>query len=376
MIKVRQQLLELTRCALWGGEVDITRFEGDVDWAAIFTAAKEQTIIGTLVGVLEALPAEVAPPKSMLMKAHMMLVKNRQMYQCEAEVLKRIYQLLSEAGITRPILLKGLGIAQYYPDPTTRAVGDIDLYVTPKEWERAREVLQGIAEVDDSGSSEKHLHLHIGSIPIELHRVVFEDRRIYKNSDTCVSRSHAEMESGKVGCFDIDGTSITTPPVTFNAFFIFLHAWIHYTTGGIGLRHLCDLSLLLNREAANIDREELAESLDRYGLTHIWRIFISIAVDRLGLNPDFAPLYISDPQKADYLLERVWEGGNFGYHHDVQQRSPRFFVRRKRQICKIFDDYNILAPLCPEYAKGVRNYQIVNFFKSSIKYIANIYRRS
>ncbi len=367
--RLQEQLLELVRSALWGTEPDVALFKEEVDWSKIFDIARKQTVLTMIVDVLESMPAKIAPPKALLMKAHMLLVRNRQMYQREAEVIQKLYRLLADAGVTRPVLLKGLGIAQNYPDPAARAVGDIDLYVGSREWKQARAAIEAIAGAPEDEHDKKHLHYTIDDIPIELHYHVINNRSIVRHSSEADIWSIEVLDTAELRKIEMEGDEITIPPYTFDAFFLFYHTWHHYVTSGVGLRQLCDMALYMHHHSDNIDMVELQGYVDRYGLTEPCQLFMSILVDLFGLSPERVPYYVPSPEKIDPFLARIWSGGNFGHHSETTERSDSFFVRRKRQIVRGYNNYGSYRSLFPEYARLYLRQKVEKFAKSSVAYI-------
>lgn len=59
--------------------------------------------------------------------------------------LERIWSEFEENEL-QPILIKGWRAAQYYPKPHLRGIGDIDLAVSPKEYDKARKLIKGLTE--------------------------------------------------------------------------------------------------------------------------------------------------------------------------------------------------------------------------------------
>ena len=121
-----------------------------------------------------------------------------------------------------PVLLKGQGIAKYYPVPELRQCGDIDIYVGQEKFEKACEVIGAMSSPEDHQGdipSLKHYHTRIGHAFIEIHRYtdVYWPRRydrVYQKI------SDAGMHSDLVP-LDFGGVPVMSPSVDFNIFFIF-----------------------------------------------------------------------------------------------------------------------------------------------------------
>jgi len=69
------------------------------------------------------------------------------------------FHLLRDAGI-EPILIKGWAVARFYPHPTLRAYGDVDLVVNPAEYSAARRAL----DQNEAGSWWIDLHSEVSEL--------------------------------------------------------------------------------------------------------------------------------------------------------------------------------------------------------------------
>lgn len=70
MEREKNQLLELTRCSLWGRDIDTKLFEGGVRWATLLQLAQEQTLLGVISVSIEQLPPSLQPKKEQIYRLH------------------------------------------------------------------------------------------------------------------------------------------------------------------------------------------------------------------------------------------------------------------------------------------------------------------
>lgn len=209
-------------------------------------------------------------------------------------VISVITSELQAAGIPS-VLLKGQGIASYYPVPELRQAGDIDIYVGSANYVNACTVMGNhFARQEDD--SDKHACFHVGgSLYLELHEfteVLHPERlnRIYQ------AISDEGTASANVVIRTLDGTGIHTPEDTFNAFYIFNHLWEHTRSMGIGIRQLCDWAMFLHTHNGQLDTERLGRWLKELKLKNVWQVFGCAAVELLAISPEDVPFY--DPHKA------------------------------------------------------------------------------
>ena len=89
-------------------------------------------------------------------------------------VLERAWLALEQAGI-KAVLMKGVGLAMYWPEPSRRPWGDIDLYVGPEQYHPACAVMPAAfpdaLKFDEELDHYKHYNLIADGVSIEVHRV-------------------------------------------------------------------------------------------------------------------------------------------------------------------------------------------------------------
>lgn len=307
------QLLSLVRASLWRTPADDTPFTDAVtDWDDIGRLAMLQTVAPLAVEGAMTLPPHLRPPKEWLLKGFALVERNRHTHRLLDSCVAETFSRLTEAGIT-PVLLKGQAYARSYPDPTLRQCGDIDIYVGEDCYSQAYEVSRRAGwESDDRFSPDaKHYSCHLRDVKVELHRRAAQ--LISRKADSLFHRwSVARLSAGHQS-ITIGGERVAMPTPMFDVVFSFVHLFNHFLQGGIGLRQLCDWTMLLHTRASAIDRQELERLLKELRLLRAWRIFTPIAVDHLGLPQDECPLYSPRyGRKALMTLSFIMREGNFG----------------------------------------------------------------
>lgn len=251
----------------------------------------------------------VDPANRMAMKA--VCMQNMQQQVKLQHTLEQAWIALTNAGI-RPVLMKGAGLAALYPEPSMRSWGDIDLFVGKQQYHAAcavmRETFPKALKFDEELDHYKHYNLIADGISIEIHRITVSlthplDARRYARIEA-YGMSHAIPITGNPS-----PVTLQIPEPTFNALFVFLHAWEHMLSAGANLRQLYDLTLLLHHYAEVIDRKRLVRWLKALHLYDAWCVMMSIAVEDLGLSPQEAPGYSEAlTDRADRLLNDLLEG--------------------------------------------------------------------
>lgn len=323
-------MLSLLRKSLWNTPVDLSLFSGpDVDWDAIAKMAMKQTVGMLVLEAVRSLPEKILPPEDWRLKAAVVLERNRRTHvlidSCVAEAVTN----LKAQGIGS-VLLKGQAYALAYPRPVLRQCGDIDLYVGEQNYRRAYQAatVLGWECENDFRPDAKHYISLLHGMPVELHRTAAilaspeANRKFQKWSVYVLTLDKSDIE--------ICGEKITVPTPLFSVIFVFLHLYHHFLFGGIGLRQVCDWTMLLHKYHNEIDVVKLEKLLKDFGLLKGWKLFTPIAVRLLGLPESECPFYSdTNPKLSDKILSHILTGGNFGRAAHQASNRPEGYLAGK-----------------------------------------------
>lgn len=320
MTTEQRAFFELVKSGLWGTEADAGAFDSRTDWPSLYRCGKNQAMLGVMLDGIGRLPESLRPPRALYLQwcASVMHTEENN-HKLNAEI-GRLCTLLRAEGI-EPVLLKGQGVAQNYPEPLHRQCGDIDIYIGMADFERVNRLLGG----DGYEAAEARVH----HCTFTWHGVEVENHRILTQmySPCATRRLHRWVDSwhgtARAPQVDIEGCRVTVPPVEFDAVFVLQHAVHHLLGTGVGLRQVCDWACLLHSRRATIDRAAVARELRRLHLVGSARAFGALAVRYLGLPAEDLPVELSesDMPLGDWLLEDIWSSGNFG--RGDSERKPR-----------------------------------------------------
>jgi hypothetical protein len=249
-------------------------------------------------------------------------------------VLVKVVSELSASGI-RSVLLKGQGLAQYYPKPEMRQCGDIDLYVGLDQYSASYDVLQPLAtKIDDRKALEvgKHYDFFVGKVSVEVHR--YSERYPTARLDRIYQEISKKGLSEALVPMVFSGQEVNTPSDVYNAFYIFSHIFHHFLTSGLGSRQLCDWMLFLRQRSSYIDMDSLREILSRLDMMKPWQAFGCVLVKYFGMPADLFPFYDSSQEhKAEKILRRLLDEGNFGQQRDVnKKRGANYLLNKTRAV--------------------------------------------
>ena len=296
---------------------------------------------------------EVEIPVDLRMQMKQQCVSTMMQQQAMMPILTKAWGALEEADV-HPVLLKGLALAQYYPQPHLRQWGDIDLYVGQKQYHQATKVLDATfpeadhPPVDDE--ERKHYNYVFPNTVLELHRISMgfahpRDRKYYENLEEAYLTKDGPT-------FEVDGQKITPPEETFNVFFTFLHAWHHFIETGMNMKQLCDVAVLLRAKRDVIDRERLKEMLIKLHLMDVWQLIIYIIVQYLGLSQDEAPFYTEQCKgRAELLFQRIMQEGSSRKREITNAEGVSYLKRKCITFQMRMEKSRLVNHYAPRYAR-------------------------
>lgn len=354
MTKVQEIYLKLLKVAIWGSELTS---EGVKDLTnervneVIRLAAFQGTRSLVYDQLLKLKDVEISDALRMQMKQQCVMSMMQQ--NSTIPILKQAWQALNDVGIN-PVLLKGFGLAQYYPQPHLRQWGDMDIYVGPANYHVAcgklRETFPGAIHSDKEDEDYKHYNFDFDNTAIETHRVSMTfahpgDRKYYEQlEEQCLTKDGPKMEVGDL--------QVTMPEDTFNVFFVFLHTWHHFETTGMNMKQICDVAVLLHAERDVIDLERLKEMLTKLHLMEVWQLMMYILVHNLDLSQAEAPFYTENCiERAEMLFERVLTEGQARKDVKIDADGISYLRRKWLTFQSRMADSRLVKPYAPRFAR-------------------------
>lgn len=271
--------------------LDIQKELSAAEWDQFYSLARRQGVTAVLFEKIQGLPKDVAPPRTVAMRwmAHSLSIEK----QTKA-IYKRcadFAQLMHEHGL-RTMVLKGVAVSQYYPNPWHREFGDLDCYLYKKIADAI--VWDGCCEEGNKAAEQvgyavnrghyKHSHINFEGLEVENHQfsLSVNDGKATKALERTLRRL-VEQQGGDVA---IGNSNLYCPPADFNALFLTAHAMSHFLYESIKMRHVLDWALFLKAEQDNVDWDNFWIWCDRMHYTRFVQCMNYICVHQLGLRID------------------------------------------------------------------------------------------
>lgn len=352
--------LKLVREALWRTEEGLPE-ELSANMAAnILRGGREQGLSGLVIDAL--VRNKVRMPDEQRLEGMVTLMKVRQSHEEAKEGLRRLIELFDERGISY-VVVKGLAVGAYYPDPTLRIAGDIDYYCDEKNFPKAKAAVREAWGIDDSRDvDDHHVHYEFKGIDYEGHFILtsFYSKRINRYWQQIVDEESLTPNPSPKGegkndgsgrlCVNVDGMAVRTLSPTLHALFVFIHLFSHLLKQGISLRQFCDLAVMLHYCRNEIDRERQHEILRALGLERAFRTIGCILTENLGLSKEDLGYELTDRDRrfAKRVFDIVRYRGNMG-HSNLLFSDIGWKHRVELFVIKIIH-FMKLWPLAPAYS--------------------------
>ncbi|MDE6347356.1 MAG: nucleotidyltransferase family protein [Bacteroides sp.] len=322
MTIIQQQFFTLVQSGLWGTEADAQLFDVHTDWTQLYQSARAQALMGIVLDGIQTLPAEKRPPRMLYLQWCNTLLQIEEKNRLLNRELAHVYALCHEHGV-EPVLLKGQGVAQNYRNPLHRQCGDIDLFTGHEAYQKVNSLL-----LPDVTKVHEECFKHIG---FDWHGVMIENHRVLNtlNAPTANKKFQAEIarwyRAGEMRKQQVGDCTVSVPPLTFDAVYILIHSVLHALNEGIGLRQICDWACLLYHHQDTLDKDAVRKLLHEYGLEKAAKIFGVVAVEYLGLPAECLPISYesSDVPTGEWLMNDIWQEGNFGKFNANKKRRPK-----------------------------------------------------
>ena len=293
------------RIALLGENIDSKPFAAlsEGEWKGLYRMAVQQGLLAIVYDAVKLLPAEYQPPRGVKLQWALgaEAIENRFKMQHKASSL--LANLWAENGI-QTVVMKGLAIGTYYPNPTHRECGDLDCFLTTGAmpissdgYELGNQLCEQIgAKVERDYYKNSHIKYrglmvenHCFFLPVRGNRYM---KALERHLREIALRGKTEV---------VPDTKLIVPSADFNALFLAMHALNHFLSEGIKLRHILDWALLLRSEQDNINWEEFYRWADKMHLSRFTDAMTAISVEHFGLQVTNPAIHTTSPY-AELIL--------------------------------------------------------------------------
>ena len=306
--QIAQDGMYLVSCALNSQIPDQARVDA-MDLDAVYLFAARHMILATVAFALESAGCGDERTRIVIAAAQRKAV----LFQHE---LSCVTKELEKQGIWY-VLLKGAALQHDYPTFGMREMGDYDILIDADRAADVKTIMEGLGFTKHRLSSSNHDVYHKEPVlSFEMHRTLFgpeHDPKLYGY--------YKSIHQRLLG----DGCKKHFSPEDFYLYLL-AHEYMHYCSGGTGLRSLMDTYVYLNKET--LDMRYVAAEAEKLGIRMFEAQNRSLALHLFGAGD----LTGADQSMLEYMLS----SGVFGtIEHKVSNKmrqrqwtAPQYMLHR------------------------------------------------
>lgn len=315
-----QQMLQLVSAGACGHPLR-TDCSG-AEWNNVIAAAKAQKVDCFLAYGLKRNRSLSCPPElrePLIRDARALMVSNA----LHRSAIIRLLQDMEAAGI-HAVLLKGYAISGCYAIPECRTCADADIWVDPKDEDRACEFLksQGFT-VKPRWKNGHHAvcdHPMLGCV--ELHVILYdeivEDIWFKMDGSEFVTEPHMLVQTE-------DGNYYTLG-YTDHLIFLALHMIKHFIETGLTVQMMLDVALFYRKNAHHIDTDRLWNTVNSLHYGKLLQTILWAMILHCGFQPeDFPGICPEAPEQVTAVLDDLEAGGWLG-KIDMKDREQGWYA--------------------------------------------------
>ena len=318
MDKVEEKLLGILREEVLKQEGEETQILTLKESRELIRLAKEHTVLGIVANAVcnNRIHLSVSHEQESLRKQTVLglmqyYMLHKKQYQQFEHAISDFTDLMNKNQISY-VVFKGMAVAQFYPSPYSRTMGNVDFYVPASNFDKAVNITERELKVTiERDEIDNHFCFDYHGIRFEMHYQIetFGNAKHQKYFNLLIDTLLSSTSS-----FNANSKDVVMLPPLGDLIVVFKHWFNHLLIEGVGLRQTLDLLVLLNAYQDKIDFFLLQKHLKAIGYWKAFKAMVAMMEQYFGL---LSADYYCNLEKNDYcygnkLLQVVLESGNFG----------------------------------------------------------------
>lgn len=320
---MNQLFFELIQVAI-GTRTCLSHTPSKGEWAELYAMSKKQSLVGICFSAVQKLTQNLDPRTQNLDKVQYltwmgMAAKIQQRNEVVNRQCADLQKRISADGF-RSYIMKGQAVGTLYTSTGSAQVqslaglrqsGDIDVYLEGG-LDKILAYAKSIGKTDGVNELEMHVEVFLDT-EVEFHyrpmvlRDPFKNRRLQQYFD-----ENAAIQFENTVLLDKEkGLKIKAPTNTFNLVHQLVHIYLHFITGGVGLRQLMDYYFVL-KACQIVDQSEGLEVIHQIGLDR-FAGGLSWVLNHVFALPQEYSYWAMNEDDGRVLLNEIMISGNFGH---------------------------------------------------------------
>lgn len=310
-----------------------TCFDADVNWTAVLQLAKTHQVQGIVYyQCKECLPVDLKKSLEDSFWATTYYYVNRK------TMLKEISMAFRQADVSF-FCVKGYEVAQYYPLPALRTMGDCDIVVRSEDVPLAIHMLQSLGYKGSDSVTLQQWECDKNGLHFEVHSKLIQEGEYATPNQTKFFNNYDFYLKDEV----LDPS--------FHFLFLLMHLRKHFLNRGAGIRHFVDLAVMIKNNDS-LNWEWIEEKLVFLDLQRFAYVCFAL-VERWFTITAPTDFFDVDDGFVDQITNKILKDGVFGFDNNDNKlenartallitRGP-LWIRRIRLILQsVFLSYEIM----------------------------------
>jgi len=236
-------------------------------------------------------------------------------YANRTAMVERLTEALDAEGIPY-FIVKGAEVAQFYPVPAYRTMGDTDLVVHTEDRERVHAIMLAQGYENVSKFPDREWQYYQNKMEFELH-----DHLVYSevvNVDEHTAYFNDFWKYVKDGELDWG----------FHFMFLLLHLRKHFMNSGVGFRQFMDLAVVADAKRDSVDWDWVENELNRLDLLRFAGNCFGFCKRWFGTQSPLPAAEVED-DFFEAATEKIFIDGIFGFENDENTKNTAINEARK-----------------------------------------------
>ena len=308
MNNAQKQFIDILSAGIRGKSAD--KVYDNVEWDEVIDLADKHKVEGIIYLALRKskLISNIGEEKISLLKQKAAITGITQSRHISG--LSTVLNKINERNIP-VIVLKGLVVREFYPQPDQRSMNDADILVHEGDVEKVKQLLidMGYVYLEDHKASHHIALVHHKYPFIELHWNLFK-RDGFSNElehyERLIWRRAIKVNVGEAEVLSLSYEDL--------ALHLCMHMAAHLAATGFGVRQLCDLVLLVEHNGDEIDWNSFIMKARMYGFEKFGKIIFLLCNKLFNMEApkEINIKVVNNKKYVSALLDEIFEAGVHG----------------------------------------------------------------
>ena len=308
MNNAQKQFVDILSAGIRGKLAD--KVYDNVEWDEVIDLADKHKVDGIIYLALRKskLISNIGEEKISLLKQKAAITGITQSRHISG--LSTVLNKINERNIP-VIVLKGLVVREFYPQPDQRSMNDADILVHEGDVEKVKQLLidMGYVYLEDHKASHHIALVHHKYPFIELHWNLFK-RDGFSNElehyERLIWRRAIKVNVGEAEVLSLSYEDL--------ALHLCMHMAAHLVATGFGVRQLCDFVLLVEHKGDEIDWNSFIMKARMYGFEKFGKIIFLLCnkLFNMEVPKEINIKVVNNKKYVSALLNEIFEAGVHG----------------------------------------------------------------